>query len=210
MMRVIGFGSGGHARVLLEILAGDARYELVGMLAPAPAEDVPVVGTDDDLEAFAAGGVEGFFVGVGSVGDASTRRDLFEKARALGLQPVTIVHPSAVVSPSASIGAGASLLAGCVVGTGATIGDNAIINSGAVVDHDCVIGDHAHVATGAALAGDVSIGEGAHVGVGASIRQRIQVGAGAVVGAGAAVASDVPDGAVVAGVPARNLKEAAT
>jgi acetyltransferase-like isoleucine patch superfamily enzyme len=39
--------------------------------------------------------------------------------------------------------------------------------------------------------------------VGATLRARIVVGAGSIVGAGAVVVSDLPDGVVAYGVPAR-------
>ncbi len=52
----------------------------------------------------------------------------------------------------------------------------------------------------------VHIGDGADIGVGAILLPGTTIGRGAVVGAGAVVTGDVPDFAVVAGVPARILR----
>jgi acetyltransferase-like isoleucine patch superfamily enzyme len=52
----------------------------------------------------------------------------------------------------------------------------------------------------------VVIGYGADIGTNATILPGVRVGANAIVGAGAVVTSDVPDFAVVAGVPARVLR----
>jgi acetyltransferase-like isoleucine patch superfamily enzyme len=52
----------------------------------------------------------------------------------------------------------------------------------------------------------VVIGAGSDLGVGCTILPGVTVGRGVQVGAGAVVASDVPDYAVVAGVPARILR----
>ena len=52
----------------------------------------------------------------------------------------------------------------------------------------------------------VAIGDGADIGIGAIILPGVTVGRGAQVGAGAVVTADVPDYAVVAGVPARVLR----
>ena len=52
----------------------------------------------------------------------------------------------------------------------------------------------------------VHIGDGSDLGVGSTILPGVTVGRGVQVGAGAVVAEDVPDFAVVAGVPARVLR----
>jgi acetyltransferase-like isoleucine patch superfamily enzyme len=91
------------------------------------------------------------------------------------------------------------------VNPGARIGRNAIVNTAAVVEHDCVVEDHAHVSPGALLGGATRIGANAHVGIGATVIQGLVIGASAFVAAGAVVIGDVPDGARVAGVPARAM-----
>ena len=63
-----------------------------------------------------------------------------------------------------------------------------------------------HMSPGANLAGEVTVGDCAWVGIGAVVKEGIRIGSDAVVGAGAAVVSDVDDGDVVGGVPARSLK----
>jgi acetyltransferase-like isoleucine patch superfamily enzyme len=55
--------------------------------------------------------------------------------------------------------------------------------------------------------GPVEIGRGCWIGAHAVILDGVRVGEGAVVAAGAVVAGDVPAFAVVAGVPARTIRE---
>lgn len=211
MIRLIGLGAGGHARVLLEILASDGRYEIAGLLDPNPAlrgksvGGAGVLGSDELLATLAARGIVLAFMGLGSAANTQPRQRLFEQARAHGLRFVAVIHPSAVLAPSAQTGEGCAVLAGAIVGTGARLADNVIVNTRAVVEHDCRIESHAHIASGAVLAGGVSVGEGAHVGAGSVVRQGLKIGRGAVIGVGAAVVCDVPDDAVYVGVPARPL-----
>lgn len=167
--------------------------------------DVPVLGTDEVLRAYDPGEVI-LVNALGSSGSTRRRREAYERAKALGYSFLTVVHPTAAVSSSAVIGEGAQLLAGSVIGAEVRIGADAILNSCASVDHECSIGAHAHLAPGTTLSGRVCVGVGTHIGTGASVIQNIRIGKSAVIGAGAAVVRDVPDGALVCGVPARAVR----
>ncbi len=207
-LRVVGVGAGGHAKVVMDILESLGGVDIVGLLDTNAERwntdyfGVPVLGGDELLGSLRRQGVGHFFVGVGSVGDTSLRRLLYEKGVAAGLQPIAAIHPRAVVSRHASLGLGATVLAGAVINAGARIGDNVVVNTGALVEHDCTVEDHAYVSTGACLAGGVHVGAGAHIGNGASVRQCVRIGKGAVVATGAVVVKDVADGVTVMGVPA--------
>ena len=223
MSECVIIGGGGHAKVVLDILLQSDGARPVAVIEAdssrwgAELLGVPIVGGndndndyDDDNDKVQIGrlkarGVTNFVVGIGGTGDNRPRKRLYEMALAAGLAPVSVRHPSVVVSAYATMGEGVQLFPRAVVNAGAVIGVNVIINSGAVVEHDCKVGNHVHIAPGAILCAGVEVGELAHIGAGAVVRQGVRIGAGAVVGAGAAVIRDVPDGAVVAGVPARQL-----
>jgi sugar O-acyltransferase (sialic acid O-acetyltransferase NeuD family) len=209
MIPVVGFGAGGHAKVVIEILRSLQGYHIVGLL-DAQQElwgksvlGVEVLGDDSKMAELKQRGTSHAFIGVGTVGDARPRRELYEKVSGFGFEMVAAIHAASVVSSSATIGDGPTIMAGAIVNANAQIGDNVIVNTGAIVEHDCVIGDHAHIATGARLAGGVQVGPGAHIGIGAVVRQEIRIGEGAIVGAGAVVVKDVPDFKTVIGVPAK-------
>jgi sugar O-acyltransferase (sialic acid O-acetyltransferase NeuD family) len=210
--QVVGLGAGGHAKVLIEILRTHDCFELVGLLDPnseLKGKDIlgiPVLGDDTMLLDLKAKGIRHFFIGIGSVGDASKRKRVYEEGLALKMEPVTSIHPGAIISPSVEMGKGCMVMAGVVINACVRLGDNVIVNTGAVLDHDCCIGSHVHVATGAHLSGTVRVGEGAHIGAGAVILNNVHVGDGAVVGIGAAVIRDVAPNDVVVGVPARSLQ----
>jgi len=187
---------------VLEAIRSAGEFEVVALVDDDPA----LAGTELRGITVTAGpptGARHAFLGVGGIGDPGPRQRVCERLLAEGFELPPIVHASAAVSPWATLGRGAQILAAAVVNAGATLGDGVLINTGAVVEHDCAIGDYAHVAPNATLGGGVNVGAGAHVGMGAVVIEGRRVGASAFVAAGAVVIADVPDGARVAGVPAR-------
>jgi sugar O-acyltransferase (sialic acid O-acetyltransferase NeuD family) len=208
---VIGLGAGGHAKVVLDTLAAMGGYYTVGLLDPrqelwgSEVGGVVVLGDDDLLPEQHAEGVTHAFIGLGGADDTRPRQRLYELAVAHGFEIVSALHPRAIVSARSRLGRGVTVFAGAVVNAEAELGENVTVNTAAVVEHDCRIRDHVHLATGACLASGVEVEAGAHVGAGATVIQGIRIGERAVVGAGAVVVKDVEAGAVVAGVPAREL-----
>lgn len=199
-------GGGGHAHVVADVLAALGR-KVRGFVAPANdtlINDIAWLGGDDVLDGLEPGSAD-IALGVGSAGDVTLRRALFEKLQGAGHGLPMLVHPSANLAADVMLGAGAQVMLGACVQAGVHVGANAILNTGSVVDHDSRIGDHAHVAPGVVLCGDVTVGEAAHIGAGARVIQGIEIGRGALVAAGAVVIENVAEGARVAGVPAREM-----
>ena len=200
---VVVFGGGGLGKTLIECLDNaEGMHALCvvddGMAPGTEVLGVPVVGGRAALPALVEAGVPMAANGVGSIGRAQGRIDIFQRLAEHGLTLPALVHPGAHVAPSAILGEGAQVHPGSVVSSQATVGRGAIVNSGAIVSHDCRVGDHVHLAPGAILAGDVSVGEAALVGMGVTVALGLSIGARALVGNGAVVTADVPEGTIVA------------
>jgi maltose O-acetyltransferase len=89
-------------------------------------------------------------------------------------------------------------------GPGISIGRRCLIGPGVhIYDSDFHALEASKRETEPPLRAAVTIGDEVFIGSGAMLLKGVRVGAGSVVGAGAVVTSDVPDGAVVAGSPAR-------
>lgn len=190
------YGVGEHAKVVVDILESQCE---------------PIMGYVDDnisVEQFRDRKVlrdaQGCSPIIVSIGNNLVRKRVVEKL--LGHSFGTAVHSSAIVSPTVSIGVGTVVMPGAVINAESCVGQHCIINTGASVDHDCQLGDFVHIAPHATLCGNVQVDEGGWVGAGATIIPGIKIGKWAVVGAGAVVIRDVPDMAVVAGVPAKVIK----
>lgn len=120
-----------------------------------------------------------------------------------------LIDPTANVSESATFGHGTVVYASAWVGPDTVIGSHAAIRQNAVVSHDVRLGDFVYVGPNAILTGYSRIRDGAHVAPGSVIVNGCEVGAYSVVGAGAVVIRDVPEFAIVAGNPARQIGEIA-
>jgi sugar O-acyltransferase (sialic acid O-acetyltransferase NeuD family) len=202
------YGAGGHAQVVIDALhAAGAPPESVFDDDPANAGR-SCLGHTVSLPRLEPAHGQGAYTVVVAIARNDVRRRLARDLEARGLALAGVRHPSAIVSRHAQVAETAQLMAGAVIQAGARVGHHAVVNTGAIVDHDSVVGDFAHVGPGAVLAGAVELGEGAFVGTGASVIPFVKLGAWCTVGAGAAVIRDVPDGATVAGVPARLVEQA--
>jgi len=76
------------------------------------------------------------------------------------------------------------------------------------VGKHCVVGSRSALLTHCPIKGaqPVTLGDYVWIGYGALVLPGVSIGSHCVVGAGAVVTRDVPDGAIVAGVPARRLR----
>ena len=134
---------------------------------------------------------------------------------------------------SVQIRSGATIGANCIVGrnayigTGVSIGSNSKIQNNALVYEPAVVGEGVFIGPGAILTNDqfpravnpdltlksstdwdsvgVTVLEGASVGAGAICVAPVTIGAWSMVAAGAVVTKDVPNFALMAGVPAKQI-----
>ncbi|MFO1205417.1 MAG: hypothetical protein U1E63_06765 [Burkholderiales bacterium] len=136
------------------------------------------------------------------------RQEAAREATRYGLcEPFRLIDPTAAAPRRLELGPGSYINALCSLGGGSRFGAFTFINRGASIGHHAVVGDFVSIGPGAVIAGHVTIGTGSVVATAATILPEITIGANAVVSAGAVVTQDVPSGCLVAGNPARIVRD---
>ena|SRR5438067_1037891 len=199
---VVVYGAGGHGKVIADALTASGQKVLAFIddnvsLIGSMVLDSPIYSADEWLRSH-----PGAHVALG-VGDNAAREQVAGRIKHCSCSVITVLHPRTVIARSARIAEGVAILAGAVLNPDCEIGEGVIINTGAIVEHDVRIGCYAHLSPNCTAGGAAQIGAFAHIGMGASVLPLKRVGMKSVIGAGAVVVSDIPEGQVAYGVPAR-------
>lgn len=202
MHNVIIIGTGGHAKVVADIvnLSGD---HLVGFLTTDTDKTEfmgkPILGGNEDYIAYPHCH---FII---AIGNTAARKKLSQAMKEV--KWYTAIHPNSVISAlDTEIGEGSVITANAVINPNSKVGKHCIINTGAIVEHDNRIQDYAHISVGAKLSGATEIGEGTWIGAGATVINGITICNDCMIGAGAVVIRDITAPGTYVGVPATPIK----
>jgi sugar O-acyltransferase (sialic acid O-acetyltransferase NeuD family) len=205
-MKLILFGSGGHAESSLD-LAVSLNYQVVGCIDPMSTQgawnDIPVFRSFMDMN---SDHPKAFLLGIGNI---SIRNRVVRETLQYFPDAVfpTLIHPTAHVSTRAKIGAGSNIFARSYIGPQVIIGMHCLINTASCIEHNSTFGDHVVLSPGAMVGGEVGVGSYSMIGIGAVISNRVKIGKESVIGGNSFVNKDIPENVVAYGSPARIIRK---
>ena len=207
---IVGYGAGGHAGVLIDILEDNKEFKIIGLIDNINKKKVhgfKILGNDNELGNIIKKGIKNVFFGIAGIKNVKRNIKLYNKLESLGFNIVNIIHKSSIISKTTKMGKSIKIFPGVKVNSNVKIGKNVLLNTGCIIEHDCAIGDHAQIGPGAYLGGGVKIKKGSFIGLGARINQQLIIEENSIVGSGSVVTKNVKKNSIVAGVPARNIKK---
>lgn len=212
MPKILLFGAGSQARLVLDLIQANNHGDVVAIYDPTrdrPSFDTDITYISQATELpdiLQREQIRYFHVCIGNqFGRARCQVASFLKSS--GLNPLSIISKNAIIDDTSEIEEGSLIMPGVIVQKFARIGPYCVINSGAIIEHEVELFAGVHVMSGAVITGRVSIEEYATIGANATILPDLTVSRDSFVGAGATVTSDIPEGVIVAGCPAKIIKK---
>lgn len=209
-MRSVIIGAGTYGEVYLAYLQ-EAGVEVVGFLDDnktiqgTNVKGVPVLGGVDLLQTLKSTyGVEAVYC---PIGNNKLRVRFLSLAKELGYKTPNYIHPSVIISPNVTIGDGVYILLGTSIMPYTVIKDYVMISMNVGLAHHSILENGVFLSTGCNFGASIHANKYAYCGISSTIMTGIkELGEDCLIGAGAVVIRDVPDRAVVAGVPAKVIK----
>ena len=209
-MRSVIIGAGTYGEVYLAYLQ-EAGVNVVGFLDDDPkfvgqsVGGIPVLGGVSRLiDLKETENVEAVYC---PLGNNKLRVKFLTMSTKLGYETPNYVHPSVVVSPHVKMGKGVYILLGTTIMPYADIKDYVMISMGVHLAHHTILEEGVFLSTGCNFGASIHAHKYAYCGISSTIMTGMhELGEDCLIGAGAVVIKDVPDRAVMAGVPAKLLR----
>lgn len=212
MIDIIVLGCGEHARMVIDNIEEQKKYNIVGLLTNDDSEldkliyGYKVIGKDEDILNIISKNknIKGYFLGIGDMKARAKVAKWLDSE--LSIPAVNIIHPTAIISKYAKIGFGNIFEAYTKIANSAIVGNHCIVNSFSAINHDQTIGNNVLIAGSVSLAGK-SIGDNTVIADGASIGFKVSIGKNCIIGDGAVVTKDIGDNIIAYGNPAKVIRD---
>ncbi len=210
-MKSVIVGAGKYGEVYLAYL-NEAGVNVVGFLDDDPKfsgvsiHGIPVMGGLAMLPDLAAKyGVDTIYC---PLGDNRLRVKVLKDAESLGYCIPNFIHPSVFVSPEVSIGdKGVYIFPRTVIMPWTRIHNYVMMSVNSIVSHHSELDEGTFLSFGVNFGASIHAKKYTYCGISSTVMTGVhELGENCMIGAGAVVIKDVPDNAVMAGVPAKVLK----
>jgi len=211
MKSILVFGSGGHAKVVVDIIEKEGKYQIEGLIdysynADRKISGYKIIGNDSSIKNLVK--KNQIYGGIIAVADNAIRSKIRDKIvqSIPQFKFINCIHPSSIIAKDVVIGDGNVFMAGTIINSSSIIKNNCIVNTNSSIDHDNVLNDFSCIAPNVALGGSVTIGRYTFVGIGSNVLPNINLGSNCIIGGGSLVCSDTKNNSLYYGSPAKFIR----
>lgn len=199
--RLLIHGAGGQGKEVLECAVD--QYEKICFMSNKKHDkailEYPVLYEQETTENYI---LENFDEVIVAIGDNSLRLDKINHYLEIGMKVATIIHPKALISRFAKIEAGCMISENAIVGPFVALCKGCRIAPSGIVCHESNLDEGVNLSPKSTIGGSCNIGRKTRLCIGSTLSDHINIGSNCVIGAGAVVLKDMPDNALIVGMPA--------
>jgi sugar O-acyltransferase (sialic acid O-acetyltransferase NeuD family) len=141
------------------------------------------------------------------IGNNEIRMNLLRNLTDMGFNTPSFIHPNTVIHSSVQIGKAVYILPETNIMPCTVLKSYIMVSMGVNIAHHNIIEDGCFFSQGSNVGASIHIQSQAYIGMSSSVMTGVKsIGKNTLIGAGAVVIKDIPDNAVVAGVPAKIIK----
>ena len=213
MQKIIIFGSGDQANVILSELKNFKNYKVIGFCD----EKIPVnkiinkkyklknLGKFKDISKKLLEKTKGII----GIGENKIRRKMVKTCQKINknFKWISLISKNAIIDNDVTVGEGTVILSGTVVRNDVKIGKHCLLNSKCSIDHNSVISDFASCGPGVVGGGNVFLGKSSFIGIGSTIRNSIKISDDVYIGAHSYVNKNCEKGYLYYGNPIKKIRK---
>lgn len=211
MKKIVIFGSGGHAKVILsEILKFKKKYEFFGFVDNSKKIGSTII--EINKKKFKILNTKKIknknFHGIIGIGDNYLRYKEFLKIGKIfkNIKWESIISKDSQINPNTKIGKGSVVLSNTFISTGTEIKDHCIINSSNSIDHDNIFNNFSSSGPGVITGGTVHVDKFSHLGIGCIVKNNISIKENVICGGKSYINKNCKKNSIYFGIPSKFKK----
>ena len=211
MNKILIIGASGHAKVVIDIIEKEGKYEIFGLIDSFKKKGniilgYEILGTENNIPSILKN--DNIYGGIIAIGDNWSRKNLYLQIKNIDkhFNFISTIHPNTSIGKNVTIGSGTVLMPGSIITSNCIVDDFCIINTAATLGHDSVMSAFSSLAPGVHVGGNCNIGECTAISMGTSIIENISIGEHSVIGASSLVINNINSYKTVYGIPAKEIR----
>jgi len=211
MIKIVIFGSGGHAKVIFSEIIKLKKFKFLGFVDDYKKKGELIISLKKK-NYYNLGSINGVlnkkginFKGIIGVGFNFVREKIFKDIKKINnnFKFQQIISKDAIINSNVFIGEGTLVVSGATINTGTKIGNHCIINTSCSIDHDNKFSDFSSAAPGVVTGGNVEVGYKSCLGLGTMVKNNIKILDNTEIGFGSLVNKDCKKNSIYWGTPAK-------